>query len=224
MSTERKGKLIIVDGVDGVGKTTLIDYLKLVMKDNDNIVYVRDQYIDDPVCASIKQIIINYGSEMDTECAAMLSIASRVVLNKVIKSYMEQGKTVICDRYLSSTLILNADTERERLNIKTISQIISNGYIKPDTYVILRYKDTNKAKKPTDSMEARLKVEESQKRYDNLSSILENVVYVDIDHDNESVIDSLKNILKVLSIHDEFRNSKETIDKFLDSLICNFTI
>jgi dTMP kinase len=98
------GKFIVLDGPDGCGKTTqlklLADYLK-----NQGIEVVKAH---DPGSTAIGDKIrklVKYGSkDIDVRTEVMLFMASRAQLAAdVIEPALKKGKTVLCDRYISST-------------------------------------------------------------------------------------------------------------------------
>jgi len=99
------GKFIVIDGPDGCGKST---QLKLLAE------YLRKEGIEilkthDPGGTKIGDQIrhlLKYGAKgiMDVHTETMLFMASRAQLvAEVIKPAIEKGKTVLCDRFISST-------------------------------------------------------------------------------------------------------------------------
>ena len=98
------GKFIVLDGLDGCGKTTqvklLADYLK---KQGVEVVKTHDPggtAIGDKI-----RKLVKYGSkDIDVRTEVMLFMASRAQLAAdVIEPALKKGKTVLCDRYISST-------------------------------------------------------------------------------------------------------------------------
>lgn len=99
------GKFIVLDGPDGCGKTTqlglLAEYLK---KEGVEVVKAHDPggtKIGDQI-----RHLLKYGAKgvMDVHTETMLFMASRAQLvAEVIKPAIEKGKTVLCDRFISST-------------------------------------------------------------------------------------------------------------------------
>ena len=106
MSTEKlKGKFIALDGPDGCGKTTQLELLAEYL-DNEGIEVVKTH---DPGGTKISNQIrrlLKYDAKgiMDVHTETMLFMASRAQLvAEVIKPAIEKGKTVLCDRFISST-------------------------------------------------------------------------------------------------------------------------
>ena len=104
MKNKFSGKFIVLDGPDGCGKTTqtklLAEYLK---KQGVEVVKTHDPggtAIGDKI-----RKLLKYGSEgIDVRTEVMLFMASRAQLvAEVIEPALKKGKTVLCDRYISST-------------------------------------------------------------------------------------------------------------------------
>ncbi len=96
-----RGIFISVEGTDGSGKSTQLELIKDYFK-SDNLVFVREPG-GTKLCEKIRDIIIN--NDMCPESEALLYAASRAELaNKVIMPALKSGKTVICDRYIDSSI------------------------------------------------------------------------------------------------------------------------
>jgi len=99
------GKFIVLDGPDGCGKTVQLELLSTYLK-NEGIPVVQT---NDPGGTKIgNQIsrLLKYDAQgaMDVQTEVMLFMASRAQLAaEIIKPSLETGKTILCDRYISST-------------------------------------------------------------------------------------------------------------------------
>lgn len=100
-----RGKFVVLDGPDGCGKTVQLELLKTHLV-NHGITVVQT---NDPGGTKIgNQIssLLKYDAKgyMDVTTEAMLFMASRAQLvAKVVKPALEAGKTILCDRFISST-------------------------------------------------------------------------------------------------------------------------
>ncbi|MHC4337961.1 MAG: dTMP kinase [Planctomycetota bacterium] len=98
-------KFIVLDGPDGCGKTVQLDLLATYLKSQG----VATVQTTDPGGTKIgNQIsrLLKYDSQgaMHVQTEVMLFMASRAQLvAEVIKPALETGKTVLCDRFISST-------------------------------------------------------------------------------------------------------------------------
>jgi dTMP kinase len=100
-----QGKFIVLDGPDGCGKTTQLELLaEYLNKKGIEVVKTHDPggtKIGDQI-----RHLLKYGAKgiMDVHTETMLFMASRAQLvAEVIKPAIEKGKTVLCDRFISST-------------------------------------------------------------------------------------------------------------------------
>ncbi len=99
------GKFIVLDGPDGAGKSTqrqlLADALSQAGVD---VVCCRDPG-GTTIGDRIRSVLLDFDlSSMAVGCETMLFMASRAQLvHEVIAPALSQGKTVLCDRFVTST-------------------------------------------------------------------------------------------------------------------------
>ncbi len=102
-----RGILISVEGPDGAGKTTQITLLKeyLAKKGYDSI--ITREPGGTKISEKIRSLILDRENmEMGRETEMLLYAAARAQLvHEVIKPALEQGKAVICDRYVDSSAV-----------------------------------------------------------------------------------------------------------------------
>ncbi|NLE60775.1 MAG: dTMP kinase [Planctomycetes bacterium] len=100
------GKFIVFDGPDGSGKGTQIERLaRALTAEGVPIVCTRDPG-GTAIGDQIREILLhkNLLAEMDVRCETLLFMASRAQLvGEVIAPAIREGKTVICDRFISAT-------------------------------------------------------------------------------------------------------------------------
>lgn len=99
------GKFIVFEGPDHCGKTTQIELLKELTKDKEYIFTREPGGTGLAVCEEIRKIILNPDLEINPITEAYLYAASRAEHVKWIRSQLEKGQTVICDRYYYSSLV-----------------------------------------------------------------------------------------------------------------------
>ena len=134
-----RAKFIVLDGPEGCGKSTqaqlLLAHLKSTARD---AILVRDPGTT-PIGEQIRALLLNpANTEMNMRCEMLLYMAARAqMMAQVILPALESGQTVICDRFVSSTLAyqlggdgLSADEIR-----KTASIAIRDRW--PDLTIIL---------------------------------------------------------------------------------------
>jgi len=100
------GKFIVFDGPDGSGKGTQIDLLaRALTTEGLPVVSTRDPG-GTAIGDQIREILLhkNLLAAMDVRCETLLFMASRAQLvGEVIGPAIREGKTVICDRFISAT-------------------------------------------------------------------------------------------------------------------------
>ena len=102
----KKGIFISIEGPDGSGKSTQIENIKQFFKDKKrDIVFTREPG-GTAIGERIRAIILdNNCREMDYMTEAMLYAAARAQhVSQVIKPALAEGKTVICDRFVDSSI------------------------------------------------------------------------------------------------------------------------
>ena len=91
-----RGKLITFEGIDGSGKTTIVNMLKEKI-DNAIITYEPTKtWLGNNVKKAIEE-------RKNVITIALLFMADRSQHVKEIKKWIEDGKIVLCDRYIDST-------------------------------------------------------------------------------------------------------------------------
>ena len=109
MATVR-GKFVTFEGCDGCGKSTQLKMLsEYLTKNNIPHIFTREPG-GGKISEAIREILLNgKNSEMTDECEALLYAASRVQhLSDRVEPALAEGKLVICDRYVDSSLAYQA--------------------------------------------------------------------------------------------------------------------
>ncbi len=133
------GKFITLEGCEGVGKSKQISYLKEYFEKN-NIPYILTR---EPGGTSIseqirKVILDGKNSEMTNECEALLYAAARAQhLNDTVMPALKEGKVVLCDRYIDSSLAYQGYARGLGVDfVEKINVFAVNGYM-PDVTLFL---------------------------------------------------------------------------------------
>ena len=98
-----KGFFVAIDGPNGVGKSTLIEAIKIKMESLDYIVYTTKE----PTNTELGRFIRQFAEEHSGISLACLVAADRYehIVNEIVPE-LKKGKLVITDRYILSSLIL----------------------------------------------------------------------------------------------------------------------
>lgn len=106
---EYDGTLIVVEGTDGAGKTTLITKIKeyLCLKFGENRVLLEKQPTDLSRKTRLfqKMMYCSKHEEINYRAVQLLTLSDRVQHNhEVIVPALKAGKIIICDRYLYTSI------------------------------------------------------------------------------------------------------------------------
>lgn len=120
----KKGKLIVIDGIDGSGKATQTRLLEARLKKEGHKVKVIDfpRYQDNFFGKLIGEYLSGvYGDfiQMDPRVASLLYAADRFESSHIMKKWIDQGYIVLSDRYVSANQIhqggkIRSAKEREK--------------------------------------------------------------------------------------------------------------
>jgi dTMP kinase len=125
---KRKGAFIVVEGLDGSGKTTQAKLLAAKLQKSHNAIYTAE-----PSKGKIGKFIRNrilYGeTRPPTAVEALLFAADRIEhIQNEVSPALEEGKLVVSDRYLFSSLAYQGSAG---LNLQWIENVNANA-LKPD--------------------------------------------------------------------------------------------
>ncbi|MCI5774249.1 MAG: dTMP kinase [Erysipelotrichaceae bacterium] len=135
-----KGKFITFEGPDGSGKTTCTQgvYEKLLAEGYD-VIYTREPGGIE-IAEQIRNIILDpKNTMMDARCEALLYAASRRqhLVEKVLPA-LEQGKIVLCDRFVDSSLAYQGAGRHLGIDeVWSINQFAIEGHM-PDYTIYLK--------------------------------------------------------------------------------------
>lgn len=102
----KKGLFITVEGGDGSGKTTQLAFIKEYLKEKGEDVLFTREPGGTALGEKIRGLILDPANkEMDPMTETLLYAASRAQLvNEVIRPALSEGRTVVCDRYVDSSI------------------------------------------------------------------------------------------------------------------------
>jgi len=134
-----KGKFITVEGIEGVGKTTNLEYLQQLISAAGKELVVTREPGGTPLGEAIRGLLLDpHYTGMDPDCELQLMFAARAEhLAKVIRPAIEAGKWVLCDRFTDATYAYQGggrglDTDK----IAALEQLVQ-GDFRPDLTLLL---------------------------------------------------------------------------------------
>lgn len=105
-----RGKFITFEGCDGCGKSTQLKmFSEYLTRENIPHIFTREPG-GGKISEAIREILLSgKNMEMTDECEALLYAASRVQhLSDRVEPALQEGKLVICDRYVDSSFAYQA--------------------------------------------------------------------------------------------------------------------
>ena len=131
-----RGCFIVFEGIDGSGKSEQYGRLTEKLRKDYDVLITSEPTKGMPIGNLIRQVL--YGEEETTEEAlALLFAADRVDhTERKIKPALEEGKIVISDRYVYSSLAYQSKGMNKELELDWV-KTINRFAIKPDVVVFL---------------------------------------------------------------------------------------
>src|SRR5210317_1247484 len=100
-----QGKFITVEGIEGVGKSTNMDFIHQQLLTAGKDVVVTREPGGTPLGEAIRGLLLDPQYKgMDPDCELQLMFAARAEhLDKVIRPAIAAGRWVLCDRFTDAT-------------------------------------------------------------------------------------------------------------------------
>ena len=133
----KKGLFITFEGADGCGKTTQMKLLADYLKSQGLKVVLTREPGGKGLGERVREILLNYDGEVSDRCESFLFLADRAQnIDIIVNPAVEQGKIVLCDRHIDSTVAYQGygrglDLDR----IKMLNNLATNGK-KPDLTIV----------------------------------------------------------------------------------------
>ena len=117
----KKGVFIVIEGLDGSGKTTQATILARRLSQSHNAVLTAEPSRG-KIGAFIRECCLYEQKRLPTEAEALLFAADRIEhIQDEVKPALDAGKLVICDRYVYSSLAYQGSAGLSLDWIKTIN-------------------------------------------------------------------------------------------------------
>ena len=100
-----RGKFLTVEGVEGVGKSTNVDFLAAAIKAQGFDVICTREPGGTPMAERIRQMLLEHGEEPLPDIAELLLFfaARSLHISNTIRPALDAGKWVICDRFTDAS-------------------------------------------------------------------------------------------------------------------------
>ncbi|MCD7739879.1 MAG: dTMP kinase [Candidatus Gastranaerophilales bacterium] len=132
-----KGLFITFEGADGSGKTTQLNKIKAFLEDKGfNIVVTREPGALD-IGQKIRNILLHYDGIVSDRCEMFLFLADRAQhVETFIKPALKEGKIVLCDRHIDSTIAYQGYGRGQDIELLTKLNAIAVDGLTPDLTIL----------------------------------------------------------------------------------------
>jgi dTMP kinase len=117
----KKGIFIVIEGLDGSGKTTQANFLTRKLEKTQKVLLTAEPSLG-KIGTFIREDCLYEDKRLPIEAEALLFAADRIEhINNEVKPALDEGKLVICDRYIYSSLAYQGSSGLSLDWIKTIN-------------------------------------------------------------------------------------------------------
>ena len=192
-------KFIVVEGSEGVGKSSQIKIIERYLIDNKIDYILTREPGGTSFGESIRDIILNDDNNTEELTDSLLFYASRYEnYKKIILPALDAGKTVVCDRYHYSTLVYQGIVGNNS-SVKAIHEIFDAIYSKMIDHIIYLYTTPKESFKRiskrsvTDKFESRglSYLEDLSNAYELVFNGMKNIIKIDTSEDKDITKDNL---------------------------------
>jgi dTMP kinase len=136
------GRFIVVEGGEGVGKSTQVERLAQVLRASGREVLVTFEPGDTPTGAALRGILLDAATSVDPRAELLLMLADRAQhVAELIRPALERGAVVVCDRYTPSSLAYQGVARG--LGVAEVERLSAwaDGGLEPDMVIVLDLSD-----------------------------------------------------------------------------------
>ncbi len=140
--TSATGRFVVVEGGEGVGKSTQVQLLASALREAGLDIVVTFEPGDTPAGAQLRAALLHSDSFLDGRAELLLMLADRAQhVAEVIRPALARGAVVVCDRYSPSTLAYQGVARDLGVDeIERLSAWAADG-LEPDLVIVLDLPD-----------------------------------------------------------------------------------
>ena len=133
------GKFITLEGIEGVGKTSNLKFIQSLLESAGHSCVVTREPGGTSLGEALRGLLLNHSDDnMSADTELLMMFAARAEhLNKVIRPALDNGQTVLCDRFTEATYAYQGGGRQLSIDkIKDLEQWVQAD-LRPDLTVIL---------------------------------------------------------------------------------------
>jgi len=140
--TEKPGRFIVIEGGEGVGKSTQVLRLAETLRASGREVVVTYEPGDTKTGAELRAVLLHADTPLDAHAELLLMLADRAQhVAEVVRPALERGALVVCDRYEPSTLAYQGVARGLGVDeVERLSRWAAAG-VEPDAVIVLDVPD-----------------------------------------------------------------------------------
>lgn len=200
---------ITFEGPEGSGKTTIISMLSEALEDTDDVMVTREPG-GIPISEKIRDILLANESDMDGRTEALLFAAARRqhLVEKVLPA-LDDGKIVLCDRFIDSSLAYQGYARNLGIDeIMQINKFAIEGHM-PDLTIYLKLSPEIGLKRIQDN-------KRDSNRLDKETLEFHKDVVLGYNKLTENFPDRIKVVDANQTIEDVFKDAYSIIEKYMN--------
>lgn len=199
-----KGLFITIEGPDGSGKSTQIQFMREFFEQNNLPCLFTREPGGTPIGEKLRGIILDKeNSEMCDMTEALLYAASRAQhVEELIRPALEKGYIVICDRFIDSSIAYQGYGRNLGDSVRVINEFAVNGCMPDLTFLMELDPSVGKSRilvEEQDRLEME-RIEFHQKVYDGYKEIAKHYsdrfAAIDASREKEEIRDEILCVLK----------------------------
>lgn len=200
---KQKGLFITFEGADGCGKSTQLSLLQKYLEEKGFEVIVTREPGAKGLGQEIRKLLLHYDDYISPKCEAFMFLADRAQhIDTIIKTAVDEGKIVLCDRHTDSTIAYQGYGRGEDIEKLKFLNNLATGEFNPDLTLVYDV-DIETAQKrrgnDRDRMEQagkdfQIKVQNGYKKIAEIEP--ERVKIIDAKPDIETVFEQTKKIVE----------------------------
>ncbi len=134
-----RGRFITLEGGEGVGKTTNLEFVRGLIEDAGKRLRVTREPGGTPLAEKIRELLLDPAHKgMAPDCELLLMFAARAEhIDKLIRPALEAGEWVLCDRFTDATFAYQgAGRGLSKTRILELEAMVQGG-LRPDLTLLL---------------------------------------------------------------------------------------
>ena len=138
MNTVKNSRFITMEGIDGAGKSAIIETVVSMIESAGIQVVITREPGGTEVGEALRDLVLSHDYNVVPNSEILVIFAARAQhLEEVIRPSLESGKWVLCDRFTDSTYAYQGGGRKVSFErIKVIEEWVQNG-LKPDLTLLL---------------------------------------------------------------------------------------